>query len=129
MIVISDEEISSPYVQKADTLIAMNQPSLEKFIGRLSNKGLLILNSSLIRKKKIRHKRLLSFPFTDMAVDCQDIRSANMVALGCFIAFGKCFDIKKSAGVIEELIPLEKKNLIAINHRAFYNGVALVSEK
>ena len=32
-IIISDKEIASPCVEQTDTLIAMNQPSVDKFIG------------------------------------------------------------------------------------------------
>jgi 2-oxoglutarate ferredoxin oxidoreductase subunit gamma len=35
MVTISDEEISSPYIEKADTLIVMNNPSLKKFRNRV----------------------------------------------------------------------------------------------
>ena len=48
LVVVSDEEIGSPYIKEADALIVMNSPSLMKFKGRLKNKGLLIANSSLM---------------------------------------------------------------------------------
>jgi 2-oxoglutarate ferredoxin oxidoreductase subunit gamma len=35
MVIISDEEIGSTYIEKADCLIAMNAPSLERFKGRV----------------------------------------------------------------------------------------------
>ena len=47
MVIISDKEIGSPYVDKADTLIIMNQPSLERFKERRAPQGLLLINSSL----------------------------------------------------------------------------------
>jgi 2-oxoglutarate ferredoxin oxidoreductase subunit gamma len=48
MVVISHKEIGSPYIEEADTLIIMNNPSLEKFKDRIKKQGLLILNSSLV---------------------------------------------------------------------------------
>lgn len=51
MVVISDEEIGSPYVEKADTLIIMNEPSRQRFKSRTKKAGLLIVNSSLAKKK------------------------------------------------------------------------------
>ena len=46
MVTISDQEIGSPYITAADTLIILNHPSLERFQGKLKEKGMLILNSS-----------------------------------------------------------------------------------
>ena len=40
MVVISDSEIGSAYVSKADTLIIMNAPSLNRFKDRLKRGGL-----------------------------------------------------------------------------------------
>jgi len=37
--VISDEEIGSPCIDKADTVIVMNGPSYEKFQSRIKKKG------------------------------------------------------------------------------------------
>ena len=55
MVVISDKEIGSPYVAKADTLIIMNAPSLERFKGRIKNNGLRVINSSLAKVDKIEN--------------------------------------------------------------------------
>lgn len=125
MVVISDSEIGSPYIDEADTLIIMNKPSLERFKGRIKNKGLLIINSSLVNKELNKNMNALRFPFTHIAVNLSNIKVANMVALGCFLANRKIIDIKTIFKVIEEIAPAEKKDLIGINKRALEEGMML----
>ena len=47
-IIISDEEIGSPYPEKLDILLAMNEPSYHKFIGDVKEGGYAIVNGSLM---------------------------------------------------------------------------------
>ena len=46
-VILSEEEVGSPIVGKADVLMVFNQPSLEKFLPRLKEGGLLFANGSL----------------------------------------------------------------------------------
>lgn len=125
MVIISDKEIGSPYIEKPDSLIIMNAPSLERFKNRLTQKSLLILNSSLVPGYKNKNARLLEFPFTDIAIKLGNIRVANMVALGCFIAQKKVVGLKSISRVISEIAPEEKKHLIEINKKALEEGARL----
>lgn len=125
MVVISDEEIGSPYIAKADTLIIMNKPSLEKFKARLKNKGLLILNSSLIASIADKNMQVLQFPFTDIALRLGNIKIANMVALGCFVTHKQIASLKSLFKAISDIAPPDKKDLIAINQKALEEGANL----
>lgn len=127
MAVISDDEISSPYINTADTLIIMNAASLEKFRPRLKPKGLLIINSSLVQLKKPgRTIDVLKYPFSDIAANLGNIKTANMVALGAYLAKKKTVDLKNVLGAIEEIAPTDKKDLIEINKRALIKGAGLI---
>ncbi|OGX17336.1 MAG: hypothetical protein A3K83_01390 [Omnitrophica WOR_2 bacterium RBG_13_44_8b] len=125
MVVVSSAEIGSPYINKADTLVIMNGPSLEKFKSRIKNKGLLILNSSLAPKNTNINLQILEHPFTDIALKLGNIRVANMVALGCFIARKNIINLNSVSRVIEEIAPEEKKGLIEINKKALEGGAGL----
>ena len=127
MVVISSAEIGSPYIKEADSLIIMNEPSLKKFKGRIKNKGLLIVNSSLAGDVKDIDKRIhiLKYPFTDLAVDLGNIKIANMIALGCFINQKNIVYAKSISGVIQAVAPEDKKDLIEINQKALLEGMKL----
>lgn len=127
MVVISDAEIGSPYIERADTLILMNRPSLKKFKDRIKNGGLLIVNSSLAGDAKALAKRahILSLPFTDLAVKLGNIRIANMIALGCLISRKKIVGSNSVLSAIEAIAPEDKRGLIEINRRALEEGMEL----
>ena len=127
LVVVSDEEIGSPYIKEADALIVMNSPSLMKFKGRLKNKGLLIANSSLVDNITDKKFTVLSFPFTDIASNLGNIRIANMVALGVYAQAAKTVSINKILHVIERIAPPDKKDLVKINQDALKEGVRLVN--
>ncbi len=125
MVTISDTEIGSPYIDKADVLIIMNQPSLERFKIKLKNKGLLIANSSLTGKVNCQSMQISQFPFTDIAIKLGNIKIANMVALGCFLRQKKTVPLESIFEVILDIAPKEKRDLIEINKKALEEGMRL----
>ncbi len=125
MVVISDKEIGSPYIDKADALIVMNEPSLRRFKNRLKDKGLLIANSSLIFQGINGNMPAFAHPFTDIAVRLGNIRVANMVALGSFLARRGTVNPKTVFEVMKSLAPPDKKGLLEINHKALEEGMRL----
>jgi len=129
MVIISTQEIGSPFIDQADTLIMMNQPSLEKFKNRLSEKGLLIVNSSLVKMTPQTNSGLLKFPFTDIAVDLGNIKVANMVAVGCYAASKKNIHPETVVKVIIDMAPKDKLALVRINKQALLKGIELVRGK
>ena len=115
-IIISDESIASPMVRKADTVIALNEPSLIKFESRLKPKGLLLLNSSLITvEPKRKDIEIVSIPATDIAYELDNIKVTNMVMLGKYIACKKIVPL-------ESLINNLKGPLVKINTEALRKG-------
>ena len=48
-VAISDEEIASPVASSPEYIVAMNQPSLDRFQNQLASGGLFFINSSLIK--------------------------------------------------------------------------------
>lgn len=123
MAVISDEEIGSPYIDTADTLITMNGISLGKFKQRLKKNGLLLINSSLAQDDNTDTAAdIMKFPFSDIAAGMGNVKTANMVALGAYLAKKKTVDLKNVLVTIEEIAPLDKKDLIEINKQAVIKG-------
>jgi len=129
MVIVSDEEIGSPYVNQADNLIAMNEGSLKKFKPRLKNNGLMVINTSLISRGIANSLKAIKYPFTEIALKLGNIRVANMVALGCFLAQKKIVSLKNILDTIEEIAPPDKKYLVEINKQAVNTGAGLKNQK
>ena len=126
MLVISDSPIGSPYVDRADTLIIMNAPSLMRFKKRIAAKGLIILNSSFVPGYKARLVRVVGHRFSELAIKLGNVKVANMVALGAYL---KLKGIVKKATVLkvmQEMAPSGRDELVKINKSAVNEGESLI---
>ena len=122
-IIISDQEIFSPCIDKIDTLIAMNSPSLEKFIALVRAGGDVLVNTSMVSDlRKTGPVNWQAIPFTDIALKLGAAKSANMVALGAYLAREKML----SAENILKMLPEAFKNnpkLVELNAKAIKEGL------
>ncbi|MDD2928029.1 MAG: 2-oxoacid:acceptor oxidoreductase family protein [Candidatus Omnitrophica bacterium] len=121
MVTISDDEIGSAHIDQADSLIIMNQVSLDKFKGRLKNTGLMIVNSSLTKPDK--NIKVNSGDFTDTAIGLGNIKVANIVALGCYLAVKKIVSPENILKVIRKMAPRDKPELLKANIEALKKGM------
>jgi 2-oxoglutarate ferredoxin oxidoreductase subunit gamma len=86
-VIIADDMIGSPVVLHPDMLVAMNRASLEKFQPRLKQGGLILYDSSLVRKPGLRGDvEVVAVPATKMASAIGNTKSANMVMVGALVA-------------------------------------------
>ena len=127
MIIISDEEISSPVIAQADILIVLNEPSLVRFQKRVKDQGLIVLNGSLISTAPDGRLKVAKHGFSDEAFKLGNIKVANMVALGCFIAHTGIVSQNTVETVIKDLAPSDRSELVKLNTDALSCGVKLVN--
>ncbi len=122
-VIVADRSIGSPIVDAADSVVALNPPSLAKFEPLLVPGGLLILNSSLIEAEPRRDDLEVSaIPCSALARVAGDDRFVSVVALGRLIARRS---IVSPASIREALVALvgrQHPDLIAANLAAFASG-------
>jgi len=128
-VVISDEEIGSPIIFHPKTLIIMNQPSLEKFQPRLVEKGLLIVNSSIVDESLVDKEKYyaLAIPVNKIADELGDIRMANMVALGVWVGATKAVELDMVMKSMEKHMSSLKKQVVENNKKALLEGYKIGS--
>lgn len=67
-VVLSDEPIGSPLVTEPNVLIAMNQPSYDKFIGKVKPGGLVLVDTTMVaRVAKRDDVTTFEIPATELA--------------------------------------------------------------
>lgn len=129
MVRVSSSPIGSPYVDHPDTAIIMNNPSLAKFEPRISEGGLLVLNTSMVTDKPSRKDiDIVAAPLTDEAMNIGNVKVANVIAAGIFFEKKDIFD----KSVIEKVIALMAKGreeLIPINMKAIERGAEIANGK
>jgi len=125
MVIVSDEQIGSPYIKQADSAIIMNNPSFERFKERVGKKGLIIVNSSLVPPQQESGRRFVFHPFTSLAIGAGNIKVANMVAIGCFIRLTGLVKKESVLKVIQAHTPAGRQEVGEVNKRALAEGMAL----
>ncbi|HBD87184.1 MAG TPA: 2-oxoacid:ferredoxin oxidoreductase subunit gamma [Clostridiales bacterium] len=86
-VVISDQPVASPMISAADSVLAMNLPSMVKFEKLLKPGGLLLVNSSIINEKAGRSDiEVVYVPCNAIAEKIGNPKGANVVFLGAYLA-------------------------------------------
>ncbi|MEJ6950966.1 2-oxoacid:acceptor oxidoreductase family protein [Natronospora cellulosivora (SeqCode)] len=122
-VIISTEKIPSPISTKPDTLIVMNQPSLDKFEPTLKKDASIYVNTSLIENiTDISNKNLIKIPANKMAIELGSSKVANMLMLGAYIADNDFLDMETVKEALASVLSDKKRHLIPINEKALDKG-------
>ena len=124
-VILSDEAIYSPMVERADTLLLMNQPSYDRFRPRIADDGLMVINSSMAQDTQPGEGYAVVYvPATDIAVELGDIRAANMVMLGAYSALRDALSEQSIRAYIQSIFTGRKAALAELNLTALDRGRA-----
>ena len=125
-LIVSTEEIFSPLIEEADTLIVMNQPSYQKYKVLLKPDGLLVLNSSMIKSNNLPDVKTYKIPATEIASKLGNVLVSNVVMLGAFLAIKKLFSANLILDQLQAMLKGKKGNLLAINKQALESGMQVI---
>ena len=126
-VIVSSDPVGSPVVTEADTIIALNKPSLDKFESALKPGGRLFINSSIIDRKTTRNYVAAYYiPASDLAVELGNAKVANMIMLGAYVTASKTITKKSIMNGISIFLGKNKSHLIKINENAFDVGANMV---
>ncbi|GBE05458.1 MAG TPA: 2-oxoacid:ferredoxin oxidoreductase subunit gamma [Nitrospirae bacterium] len=122
-VIISDEMIGSPVVSSPDSLLIMNQASMYRFETKLKPDGLLVMNTSLVKKPAARPDiKVIGIDATDIAKKLGNAQVANLVMLGALIGRTGIISPKTVIRVLKQITPGHRKNIIPLNESAFKKG-------
>ena len=120
---VSDEPIGSPLVTSPDILVAMNRPSLEKFIGAVVPGGTVILDSSIIDVKIGRNDvTVCELPATELAETNGLKGLGNMVLVGKLNQICKVISAEGLDKGIVKSVPAKKPEMLDFNRKAVALG-------
>ena len=123
-VVLSDDPIGSPLVNKPDALLPMNNPSLAKFERTVVPGGLIIPDSTLVTDAPIRDDvKITPVPATALA-DRHDLKGfANMIVLGRLLKETALCTQAQLEEAMKQSIPARKQDLLAPNLKALALGL------
>jgi 2-oxoglutarate ferredoxin oxidoreductase subunit gamma len=122
-VIIADHPIGSPIVDSADSVIALNPPSLAKFEPLLVPGGLLIVNATLIEAEPKRTDiETAAVPCSELARAAGDERFVSVVALGGLVARSAVVRSESIRQALIDIVGEDRPALIEANMVAFMRG-------
>ena len=120
-VVLSSIEIASPIVEEADTLLLMNQPSVDRFLPVMASGGLAIINETLAHVPE-GDQTVVMVPATNLGQAAGNIRSANVALFGAFLARKAFLPFDDARDALVRMSAAKGKRFEEINVRAFRAG-------
>ena len=122
-VIISEEPISDPQVRRPDILIALAEEAIPRYVDRIRSKGLLVIDSDLVKGAKPGDYEILSIPATSIAdKEMGNIVVANLIILGALLKKTGLLSVESMEKAIEVSVP---KKATAMNLKAFRRGLGL----
>ena len=122
-VILSDTPVGSPIVTTPDVLIAMNLPSLQKYVDTVAPGGQIYLDSSLIDVKVERSDvEVFYIPASQLARDNGIATLANMIIIGALLENHSELSFEGVDTVVEKLVPAKKAALVELNKKALSLG-------
>ena len=124
--IVSDTKISSPIITVFDTVVALNQPSLDKFEHAVRPGGLLVYDATNIlvppQRKDID---VLPLPASQEAVALKNGKIMNMIVLGAFIGRTQVVRLESIMDALRKVLPERYHHLLPLNEQALRRGMEL----
>lgn len=122
-VILSDTPVGSPIITRPDVLIAMNLPSLQKYVDTVVPGGQIYVDSSLIAEKVTRTDvQVFYIPATQMAKENDIASLANMIIIGHLLENHPELDFTGTEAVVNKLVPPKKAALVELNMKALTLG-------
>lgn len=85
-VIVTNENIGSPIVADATSVVVMNRPSLDKFEETIVPGGLLIMDTDLVNREPERTDiEVIRIPAQTAAAEVGSKKIANMILLGALV--------------------------------------------
>ena len=122
-VIVSDSPVGSPIITTPDVLVAMNLPSLQKYVDAVAPGGQIYVDSALIQEKVTRTDvEVFYIPATQMAKSEGIASLANMVIMGHLLENHPELSFDGTEDVVKKLVPAKKEALVELNIKALTLG-------
>ncbi len=125
--IVSDNKVSSPIISKFDTVIALNQPSVDKFESMVKPGGLLLYESTNVITPPTRSDiDIVGIPASSEAAKMKNTKIMNMIVLGAFLKKKPIIKFENIIEGLKQVLPERYHHLIPLNTDALNKGMELV---
>ena len=124
-VVVSTDPIGSPFVRQPSSVVALSLPSFDKYEPLVKPDGLLVYNVSLIERQVTRTDiRVIVAPANDIAEQLGNVRQANVVLLGAYLAASGVLPLAAAEVALDNHLPARQRRFLESNKEALRRGAA-----
>lgn len=124
--VVSDDPIASPIVSYPDVLVALNQPSLDKFGPSVRKGGVIIINTNMCPNGCKRDDvQIVAAPMSDIALEIGNMMVLNMLAIGIVIGKTGLIQYATMEEDLNSFLKAKNPDLLEMNLAAIKRGMEL----
>ena len=128
-VIISDKRISSPVLNEYDIVIALNQPSMDKFESKVKKGGVLIYDGYGISKPISRTDiDVYRINAMDAASELSMEKTFNMIVLGGVLKIVPVVQFNSIILGLKETLPERHHKLIPANESAVRKGMEIIQK-
>ncbi len=122
-VVLSDKQISSPIINSFDSAIVLNQQSLDKFEPKVKPGGLLLYETTGIKRHPERTDiDIFSIDAVNEASKLGTTKIFNMIVLGAFIQIKPVIKLESLKRGLKEALPKRYHHMLPLNEKAIETG-------
>lgn len=122
-VIVSDGEVDCPVVSTPDSVVIMNEASLEIYEDAVKKGGKIFLNTSLVKKEVKRDDvEVYGIDCNALAEKAGNAKAANMVMLGALSKTTEAVKFEKIEDIQKKFFPPNKHKFIDTNIKAFNLG-------
>jgi 2-oxoglutarate ferredoxin oxidoreductase subunit gamma len=122
-VILSDKPIGSPIIRNPTIAVVLNPASMAKYEALVRPGGLLVINSTLVRRQVEREDIVsVAVPANDLAAELGNVKMANVVLLGAMLTYKPIVSLEAVENVLEEHLEGAKRRFIEPNKRALRRG-------
>jgi len=123
-VVISDEPVGAPKVEKADYLVVLNEPSLERFRNAVVPGGAIFTNSTIVKHPPERSDvKVIEVDAGNIALEVGSAKSMNLVMAGAIIGYSEALPAENVLQTAFKKLGAKRPELNPINEKAFRRGL------
>jgi 2-oxoglutarate ferredoxin oxidoreductase subunit gamma len=128
-VIISSERISSPIIKSFDTVILLNQQSMDKFESSVKPGGILIYdNNGITRHPERKDITIYRVDAVEEASKMKSPKTFNMIVLGGFLKVKPVIRLENVVKGLKKSLPERHHSLIPMNEKALERGMEIIKK-
>lgn len=128
-VIVSDDRVSSPILTQYDTVIILNQQSMDKFENSVKPGGILIYDpNGITRHPERKDITIYKVEASHVATEMGNQKIFNMIVLGGFLKIKPIVKMENVIKGLKKSIPERNHKLLPLNEQAIQKGMEIVEK-